>query len=409
MPHEQPDSHALDEAFHRAERLLDAGRPDEALEAFSTMLAAAPHHGMAAIGRALSLQDLGHFDEASELLRGIQRCAPDAPAAQYCCALDWLRRGDFIPGFAAYEARGVYMGDAPLNQEPVPTRPGRRWRGETPLAGRSILIHWEQGLGDTIQFARFVPIIERAGAQVFFEVQAPLARLLNSLDGQAQILSAGARLPEVDFQCPLMSLPHVLGTTLQTIPASIPYLAADQALVAQWRQRLGAASGSLRVGVVWHGNANNKRDIRRSIPLQQFIKALPLGLDYVALPYELREGDPLWLMARPDLHYLGHEVQDFADTAAIVTQLDLVITVDTSVAHLAGALGKPVWILIDHVPDWRWMLARTDSPWYPTARLFRQSVRGEWTEPLASVRQALELLAFRPGPSSAAFETPHAA
>jgi len=391
---------SVDESFEEANRLLECGEPRAAFGSFSDILARQPDHGMAALGRAIALQDLGFRDDASAIFSQINRDAPHASAARYCHAIDRLRRADLAAGFTAYEAREDYMGVIGSLDGLSVTRAGRRWRGEEGLSGRSILIHWEQGLGDTIQFARYVPLVERAAGQLVFEVQAPLRRLMSSLDSSAILVCPGDEMPEVDFQCPLMSLPHVLGTTLETIPAQIPYLSAEPSFIEEWMQRLGSSNGRLRVGVAWHGNVKNKRDARRSIPLQQFIKALPLGPDYLALQYEIRDGDQLWLMARPDIRYVGHAIQDFSDTAAIISQLDLVITVDTSVAHLAGALGKPVWVLIDYVPDWRWMLDRVDSPWYPTLTLVRQIALGDWSAPLAQVRQALEQHALQnAGPS----------
>jgi len=273
--------------------------------------------------------------------------------------------------------------------------PAALWRGEA-IGDRTILLHAEQGLGDTLQFCRYAPLM--GGADVILEVQAPLVRLLSHLPGVTQIVARGDRLPAFDLQCPLMSLPLAFGTTLDTIPAATPYLSADPRLAATWRERLVGVQG-FRIGLVWAGEqgvnypAKAVVDRRRSIAL----KALaPLGEVSGVSFVSLQKGAPAAQAADPPhgmtLHDFTADLHDFADTAALVVNLDLVISVDTAVAHLAGALGKPVWLLNRFDTDWRWLLNRDDSPWYPTLRQFRQPSPGDWNSAVCAAREALQRL-----------------
>ena len=262
------------------------------------------------------------------------------------------------------------------------------------MEDRTLLLHAEQGLGDTLQFCRYVPLIA-AGAKTVLEVQAPLVRLLSRLPGVASIVAQGACLPPFDAHCPLLSLPGALGTTLDTIPAATAYLAADPALAAEWSERLAGLAG-LRVGIVWAGSARDDPelaavDARRSISLEALapLAGAP-GVSFISL----QKGEPAAQASRPPLGMaladFTADLDDFEDTAALVANLDLVISVDTAVVHLAGALGKPVWLLNRFDTCWRWLLNRDDSPWYPTLRQFRQSSPGDWTSVIAAVRKALE-------------------
>jgi hypothetical protein len=270
------------------------------------------------------------------------------------------------------------------------------WSGE-PIGDRVILLHAEQGLGDTLQFCRYVPLIA-SGARVVLEVQAPLVRLLSRLPGIMEIVARGDNLPSFDLHCPLLSLPRALGTTLETIPAATPYLAADPARAANWRDRLTGLDG-LRVGLVWAGGQrlaqqNIAAGRRRSIALDTMA---PLGGVSAVSFISLQKGEPAAQTTNPPrgmaLHDFTADLHDFEDTAALVTNLDLVISVDTAVAHLAGALGKPVWLLNRFDTDWRWLLNRDDSPWYPTLRQFRQPSPGDWNTVIHDARVALQRLA----------------
>jgi len=266
------------------------------------------------------------------------------------------------------------------------------WDGQESLRGKSILLHAEQGLGDTIQFARYVASIERLGASVILEAQKPLVRLLTSLQATSTVIVQGNRLPEFDFHCPLMSLPLAVGTTLNTIPAENPYLYADPENRKAWQKRLGPKPKP-RVGLIWSGAVGHANDKNRSIPLEMLATLLKLDCEYHSIQKGLREGDAECLAKSGIISHDGG-LQDFLDTASLVMEMDVIISVDTSVAHLAGALGKRVWVMLPFVPDWRWMIEREDSPWYPSARLFRQPAIGDWQSVIERVK--IELASAAP-------------
>jgi Flp pilus assembly protein TadD len=266
-----------------------------------------------------------------------------------------------------------------------------QWGGEA-IGDRIILLHAEQGLGDTLQFCRYVPLMPPCGG-IILEVQAPLVGLLSRLPGITQIVASGDRLPPLDLHCSLLSLPYVFGTTLDTIPATTPYLSADPDVAAKWQDRLTGLDG-LRVGLVWAGGQKLSVDRRRSIALNSLS---PLGEISGVSFISLQKDEPAAQAANPPpgmrLHDFTADLHDFEDTAALVANLDLVISVDTSVAHLAGALGKPVWLLNRFDTDWRWLLNRNDSPWYSTLRQFRQPSSGDWNSVIGAMREALQHLA----------------
>jgi hypothetical protein len=296
-----------------------------------------------------------------------------------------LARGDFEQGWKDYEWR--WRGATEL----VPrgfTQP--QWRDED-LAGKTILLHAEQGFGDSIQFVRYLPMVKARAGKVILEVPVSLLPLIGDLADGVTMLTRGTELPAFDLHCPLMSLPLAFGTTLASIPASVPYLHASVTRIDEWRTRL-ANTGKPRVGLVWSGRPDHKNDHNRSIALSRLEPLLSVaGVAFVSLQREYRVTDMPALGRLPVLR-LEHALADFADTAAVIDELDLVITVDTAVAHLAGAMGKPLWVLLSHIQDWRWMHGRMDSPWYPTARLFRQPRIGDWDAVMVEV--ARELAAF---------------
>jgi hypothetical protein len=252
-----------------------------------------------------------------------------------------------------------------------------RWLGQVPVEGKTILLYAEQGLGDSIQFVRYAHPLAQAGADVIVQVQAPLVPLLRGVAGIDNVIGPKDRLPSFDLQCPLMSLPLAFRTTLETIPASTPYLSAPDERIATWSERLGKAT-TPRVGIVWSGNPKHGNDRNRSIGLKTLLPLLSLGIEVVSIQKDVRDADSEVLKSQPQIRVLGNELNDLADTAAVISLLDLVVSVDTAPAHLAGALGKRVWVLLPFSPDWRWLLDREDSPWYPTARLFRQTSFGNW-------------------------------
>jgi hypothetical protein len=266
-----------------------------------------------------------------------------------------------------------------------------QWRGEEDLRGRTILVHAEQGLGDTIQFARYVPLLAQAGATVILEAPPALCSLLARLPGVAGIMRRGEPLPGFDLHCPLLSLPLAFGTDAGSIPSAVPYLSAAPEQIARWRERLPVSTTRRTIGLAWSGSAANPNDRRRSIPLADLapLIAAAAGSRLVSLQKDMRSADAATLTTWPAIVPLGERLRDFDDTAALISCLDLVVTVDTAVAHVAGALGKPVFIMLPFAPDWRWLAEGDDTPWYPTARLFRQTQRGQWGDVVQRVAAAL--------------------
>ena len=300
---------------------------------------------------------------------------PDLAEAHWNLALALLATGDFERGWQEHEWRwrANVIGPEQSFRQPL-------WLGAEDLTGKTILLHNEQGLGDALQFVRYAPQVRQRGARVVLRVQRPLLSLMAGLAGADHVIAEGDALPEFDYHCPLLSLPLAFGTHLQNIPAGIPYLhpAADR--LAKWQSILGERTAP-RIGLAWSGNPAHKNDRNRSIALKQLLPLLSVpGVRFVSLQRDLREDDAAVLGNLPALVSIGAQLDDFADTAAAISLLDLVITVDTAVAHLAGALGKPVWVLLPFAPDWRWLLKREDSPWYPTARLFRQPLSTSGTK-----------------------------
>jgi tetratricopeptide (TPR) repeat protein len=298
-------------------------------------------------------------------------------------ALAWLLLGDFDCGWPEYEWRWLNF--------PEERRPMRQplWDGKYDISGKTILLTAEQGIGDTIQFVRLAPLVAAKGAMVNLECQRELEPLLQRAPGVYRTITRGDPLPPFDCYCPLLSLPHALDLKPGKIPAEIPYLTAHAPLVQRWRDVLAPHANTLKVGLVWAGSPIHRRDRERSVSLQSLA---PLGRDGVTF-ISLQKGDPAREAAKPPdglrLIDISNQLHDFADTAACLANLDLLITVDTAVAHLAGALGKPVWTLLSYNPDWRWLLGRDDSPWYPTMRLFRQSAPRDWSVPLKRVTEEL--------------------
>jgi tetratricopeptide (TPR) repeat protein len=344
-----------------------------------------------------------NFDRALEL-------APDLAEAHLSRATIYLLGGDFERGWSEYVWRlQLKTARAALRQPP--------WTGE-PLEGKTILLHAEQGLGDTIQFVRYASLVKARGATVVLECQPPLVKLLAKCPGVDRLVAAGQPLPEFDFHCPLLSLPAVFQTRLETIPANVPYLFANEGLVHLWRERLAGLS-SFRIGINWHGREGHREARRRDVPVELFARLADVpGVRLVCLQKESARAECQMPVARgresianepfhtgtvppqstpdPLTRCLPTELGDFdtahgpfMDTAAVMMNLELVITSDTSVAHLAGAIGVPVWVALPYVPDWRWLLDRSDSPWYPTMRLFRQKHPGDWAAVFAEIQAAL--------------------
>jgi tetratricopeptide (TPR) repeat protein len=313
---------------------------------------------------------------------------PASAIAHYQSALSLLRLGDFQSGWQEYEWRW----GCPFFQPMLRKLPAPLWRGRDDLTGKRILLHGEQGFGDMMQFVRYVPLVKARGATVILEIPPELASLLRSVVGVDEFVVHGEHLPGFDFHCPLLTLPLSLQTDVATIPAAVPYLSVLPDRCAHWLERIGSLKGP-RIGLVWSGRATHARDHSRSLAFTTLAPLLTAsGGSFVSLQVETRDADRAALDAQSQILSLDGELRDFGDTAAVIAHLDLIIAVDTSVAHLAGALGKPVWILLPWSPDFRWLHQREDSPWYPSARLFRQPKIGDWTSVINRVATELSAL-----------------
>ena len=331
----------------------------------------------------------GLFSEAEKLLNRAIAIEPNHASARLNLALLHLIQGDFERGWKEYEARWDAQKLSPTAGFPQP-----RWDG-SPLDGQRILLHVEQGLGDAIQFIRFVPQVQGLGGRVIVRCWSELKRLFTGQLGIGYVFDENDPVPEFDVHLPLISVARVLGVTLPAIPADVPYLRVETSLTEPWRQKVRDSGGKFNVGVVWSGNPKHSRDQHRSIPLSAFEPLFRLpGVRFHSLQKDQPAAQFREFQIRNPQSAISNvpDLSDLADTAALITNLDLVISVDTSVAHLAGALGKPVWVLLPFIPDWRWMLDRSDSPWYPSMRLFRQSRSGDWEGPIHRISEALRSL-----------------
>jgi tetratricopeptide (TPR) repeat protein len=370
--------------YNRGTALASLGRQQDAIAAYDRALALRPNYIKALINRAIALQACNRHKESLTNLGQVLAIDKDNADARHNEALALLTLGEYRRGFEQYEWRWQRSGMPPRRKFGKPL-----WLGEYPLARKTILLHGEQGLGDTIQFARYAPLLARTGAKVVLEVQPELKGLLTRVASVAVVVARGEPLPDYDVHCPVGSLPRALRTDVATIPAEIPYLTPSAERIAKWRERIESLP-SPRIALVWAGSAAHANDRNRSIELSRLAPLLSLEhANFVSIQRELRGEDAEPLARTPRLMHIGDALDDFEDTAAVAALMDVVISVDTSVVHLAGALGLPTWILLPFCPDWRWMLDRDDSPWYPTARLFRQPTPGDWDSVIARVKDAL--------------------
>jgi tetratricopeptide repeat protein/glycosyl transferase family 9 (putative heptosyltransferase) len=346
---------------------------EAALADYDKALAIDPRSALALNNRGVALAALNRHDEAIASYTKAIELQPGYANAIFHRGLSRLVTGHFASGWDDLEARwsGAETRDAPR------TFAQPQWTGREDLRGKTLLAHAEQGLGDTIQFCRYASLLYHRGARIVLEAQAPLVELLATLRGVDRVVARGAALPSFDFHCPLMSLPRAFGTGIDSIPASSAYLKAPDEHVERWRARLGERSGP-RIGLAWSGSPTLVNDRNRTIALAQLAPLRELGATPVSLQKEIRDADRRALQEGAPMLHFGAELTDFRDTAALISLMDVVISVDTAVAHLAGAMGKPAWILLPFSPDWRWLLGREDSPWYPSARLFRQPRIGDW-------------------------------
>ncbi|MCW3479687.1 tetratricopeptide repeat protein [Neisseriaceae bacterium JH1-16] len=369
---------------HLANALAECERYDEAAQCFDTLLQAQPRHAQGLNAKSHMLAAQGRHDEARQLLEQALEINPDFALAEFNLALLLLRQGDYAAGWRHYEARH----HDPATRRTCALREFTQaeWQGED-LTGKTLVLHQEQGLGDTIQMLRYLPLLAERGARLILLVSPPLTELAASLGTAVEIITTVDVLPPFDLHCPLMSLPLHLATTLDSIPAAQGYLAADAERQGQWAQRLGPHRKP-RIGLVWSGSRHHSNDRRRSLPLGVLNELLSLDAEFHSLQRDYRESADE--IAAQGIQDHAADLHSLADTAALIAQLDVVISVDTSVAHLAGALGKPCWLLLPALPDFRWGLAHSDSPWYASMTLFRQGADQQWPPVIDALRSHAE-------------------
>jgi Tfp pilus assembly protein PilF len=347
------------------------GQLEEALASFQQGLILEPNNVESHTNLGLFYQDQRQYEKAISYFNRAIEIDPDYVKAHWNFSLILLKLGNFQQGFEEYEWR--------WRREQFPPRhlPKPVWDGSN-LEGKTILLQAEQGMGDIIQFIRYVPLVVERGGHIIVECHSPIVRLLTTVAGVEKVVAIGETLPEFDVYIPLLSLPRILGTTLETIPIKIPYIYPLESV--KFKLEI-PGKFDLKVGIVWAGNPKHEDDQNRSCSLTHFLSFLTIpNIAFYSLQKEPKSAEIKEIAPLANLVDLSSKINNFADTAAVINQLDLVITVDTSVAHLAGALGKPVWVLLCYNPDWRWMTEREDSPWYPTVRVFRQNRQGDWQE-----------------------------
>lgn len=368
----------------RAAALNLLAEPEAALVAAEQARALAPQDDAAHNCHGFALSNLGRLEEALSSYDVALKLKPNDRETLWNRTLALLVLGRFQEGWLSYEYRNLRHKTLAARKYPKPL-----WWGKEPLKDQQLYVYWEQGLGDTIQFARYALLAVAAGARVTLSVQDPLIRLFKDFAPGVTVVGQNDEPDDFDLHCPLLTLPLAFGTRLETIPAfKSGYLSVPPADVARWDQRL--PRGRRRIGLVWSGSQVHANDANRSIRLARILPVLQTDDIWVSLQKDIREADRAALAASGILD-VSAELGDFADTAALISTLDLVIAVDTSVAHLAGALGKPTWVMVPFSPDFRWLLHREDSPWYPEMRLFRQSRAGDWDGVVARIGEALRL------------------
>jgi len=388
----------VDAQLSHANALLDLARAEEAVAGYDRLLQRTPGDARALANRGLALRGLNRAGEAVESFELAMAAQPGDPQIRALAGQAHLAAGDLKTGFALFESRWT----TPIMAGYLESRRFGRplWLGQAPLEGRTLLLHSEQGWGDVFQFCRYAALAAQQGARVLIEVLKPAVRLMHTLTGVSQVIEYGQPLPPFDFHCPVMSLPHAFGATLDTVPADVPYLSADPARIALWNERLGPKTRP-RVGLVWSSGVRPDQpelaaaNGRRNLPFDKLTGFKGLPVDFVSLQKgepaesEFAAVDPgAW--DGPPIANVAADLHDWADTAALIAALDLVVTVDTAIPHLAGAMGRPVWLMNRFDPCWRWLQTRTDSPWYPTLRLFRQPAVGDWDSVVTEVRAELE-------------------
>jgi hypothetical protein len=367
--------------------LKDAGRHREALDVFRRAMEIDPDDAGMVYNFGIALKDAGLIDEAIGIFKRAQRLNPSLADIGWDLSLAYLVKGDFAHGWPAYESRWQ------LGYTPDLRHPDRQWDGRK--VGGTIVLATEQGYGDAIQFIRYAPLVRARCERLVVECREGLETLFAGVEGIDQAIVRGSPLPPFEAFLPLLSVPRVLKTRLETIPAEVPYLKLDARRAARARKLLEPLAGRFKVGIVWGGSPSHRNDLNRSLPFELFLELL--RVPNIAL-LSLQKGERVAELAASGcgalVSNLDPAIADFADTAAFVAGLDLVVMCDSSVAHLAGALGRPVWVLVPFAPDWRWLMGRDDTPWYPSMRLFRQGEPQRWddvmTRVVAALREAVD-------------------
>ena len=374
--------------YNMAVELQKLARLDEALACYNQTLKLNPQDINALINRGNTLKDLKQYKVAIASFESALALEPNIPSAHWNKALTHILLGEYEQGWKEYEW-GWQCGERGKQRQYRQAT----WLGEEPITGKTILVHPEQGFGDLIQFCRYMPMLEELGAKVILEAPASLVELLASLSATLSVIKEGEVLPAFDLVCPVMSLPLALKTSLETIPASTPYLNVRDAKKQYWQAKLGAKTRP-RIGIVWSGSMTNQIDnnlcARRNIPLSELKPLFDLPFEFHVLQKDIRPEDKPILDNLTQLHGHQDELQDFADTAAIIQEMDLVISVCTSVAHLSGALGHETWVLLPYSADYRWMTNENDSPWYPNTELIRCKKIGDWSDVVQQTIQKLK-------------------
>ena len=373
--------------YNRGNVLHKLKRLEEALSSYDKAISLQANYAEAYSNRGTVLQELQRSEEALSSYDKAISLQANYAEAYWNSSLCYLLAGNFNDGWPRYEWR--WQSERMSKTAGVRNFSQPLWLGIESLKDQTILLYAEQGLGDTIQFSRYVSLVAMLGAKVVLEVQPSLVKLLSYLEGISQIITKGDKLPHFDYQCPLLSLPLAFKTELQTIPSVSQNISSDIEKVAKWQAILGEKTKP-RVGIVWSGSATHKNDHQRSLTLSQLITYLPSDYEYVSLQKEISDVDKEVLTKHYEIKHFGGDLKDFTDTAALCELIDIVISIDTSVAHLAGTLGKTTWILLPYSPDWRWLLDRNDSPWYSSVKLYRQEKINDWDGVLVNIESDLK-------------------
>lgn len=356
--------------------LRDLNKHKEAIVMYEKAISINPNYSDAYNNLGIVFYDQNKLNEAIDMYEKAIFINPNYAEAYWNKSLTYLTKGNLKEGFELYEYRWQKKYFSSLKRNFTKSL----WLGKESLDGKTILIHTEQGLGDTLQFCRYISMVVKFNTKVIVEVEKSLLPLLKQIKGVVEFIVKGQKLPPFDYHCPLLSLPHAFHTTLETIPPVLSNIKISEEKINYWKNKFKDITKP-KIGLVWSGNPEHKNDYNRSLSLEKLINFLPKEFEYISLQKEIRDEDKSAL-ENSNISFFGDELKDFEDTGALIENLDLVISVDTSVAHLSGTLDKKTFVLLPFSPDWRWMLNRDDSPWYPSMKLFRQNAIGDWDDVL---------------------------